>query len=138
LLLQSQRKQTFRYKGAHISNEHPDAKINAYHVFCSNCTEVIFGIQALYRNSCLPPDVPHMLHVLPSFYIYRTLPLSLCLSVSVSHFNCLNFNCKCRVPQRNPPFISQHNTSQITYMNQRFSSAYDNVIFMKFSVTKEN
>jgi len=59
-------------------------KIYAYHVLHSNYMQVIFGIQALYSNSCLPPDVAHMLHMPTSSYIYLTLSLSLLVSLSVS------------------------------------------------------
>jgi hypothetical protein len=104
MLLRSPIEQTFRENCAHICDEDPGAEIYAYHMFHSNYMEVIFGIQALYSNSCLPPDVAHMLHVPTSSYIYLTLSLS--LPVSLSHFNSLNFNCKCEVPKRNPPLIS--------------------------------
>ena len=117
MLLRSQLEQTFREKSAHICDEEPDAKIYAYHVLHSNYMEVIFGIQALYSNSCFPPDVAHMLHVRTSSYIYLTLSLS--LPVPLSHFNSLNFNCKCGVPQRNPPLIS-------VQMNRMYSPVHNN------------
>jgi hypothetical protein len=67
----------------YVCDEDPDDKIYAYHVLHSNYMEVIFGIQALYSNSCLPADVAHMLHVPTSSYIYLTLSLSLPISLSL-------------------------------------------------------
>jgi hypothetical protein len=100
-----------------MCDEDRDTTLHIYHMFHSSYMEVIFGIQALYRDSCLPPDVAHMLHVPTSSYIYLTLSLS--LPVSLTHFNSLNFNCKCGVPQRNPPLIS-------VQMNRIVSPVHEN------------
>jgi hypothetical protein len=125
----------------HIWNEHLDAKINAYHVLYCNYTGVIFGIQALYHNSCMLPDVPHMLHVPPSSYIYLPLSLSLSLSLfpslslSLSHFNSLNSNYKCRVPALTAiHFIKTHHRSlkSITFFHR-----YIIILYFSNSHTKK-
>ena len=120
MYVQIQLRQTFRDKSANICNEDTDAKINAYHVFRSKTT---WRLSLVSRHCTVTVACDQMFHICYmclhhpiSISHFLFLSLSASISLCLSHFNSLNFNCKCGVPQRNLPLISVQPT--IDHLNE--------------------